>query len=397
MSYEDLFKWCLSCGFLRDHRGIQCPECREGKYKLRESPALGYVCDVRSCRHAESVTERERGFFLPRVPLDKQILVLYRMVYNWQPAAAEIAADADMDRHGVSALVRLAHCIVTWHMLRANAMLQIGGVDEDCEIDELSFRCMHQEEDGKIMKIWLRFLGAVRRGSSLYYWGELDDRKTEGARGGGGPIDKGEVELHVLNRTGSGTSRPLFASWSIVHSDTAKSYDILHREKGDPKYKHLRLWHTRVRHSRKKGPNGHMLPVQFCVRKKVKLRSGATSLRKGGTQKQDGFWAIVRKHVARRSVRNVRRDEVRHMSYFFQWLYWRSERPLDDAKRGRREKAPSLDLLGSLGGLYRQVRETLGQQFFDECGEQWFDKVKADADLDLPLPAKRVSRKSHPV
>ena len=123
MFNENIFEWRVSSGFLRDRRGTDCPPYQVGTYKLRESPSLCYVCDVRSCRHQESVTERENGFFLPKVSLDKQILVLYKMVYNWQPSAADIAADVDMDRHVVSAVVTLARFLVTLHMLRANAVL----------------------------------------------------------------------------------------------------------------------------------------------------------------------------------------------------------------------------------------------------------------------------------
>ena len=45
-----------------------------------------------------------------------------------------------------------------------------------------------------------------------------------------------------------------------------------------------------------------MQPVQFVVRKTVQLLNGDWVWRKGGTQKKDGFWALVRKHVSRRAV-----------------------------------------------------------------------------------------------
>ena len=140
-----------------------------------------------------------------------------------------------------------------------------------------------------------------------------------------------------------------------------------------------------------------MLPVQFCIRKKVKVRSGCSQWRKGGTQKKDGFWAIVRKHVARRAVRTTDRDTLRHMSYFFQWLYWRSAHPVADAFKGRRSRAPSMDLFGNLGGMFREARPILGEELFDTHGKDWFSKVSVDAfDIfeGLPCPRKRVLGKT---
>ena len=66
---------------------------------------------------------------------------------------------------------------------------------------------------------------------------------------------------------------------------------------------HLNVWHTCVRHMRKKDKKTNtMLPVQFTIRKKIKTKSGAIAWRKGGTQKKDGCGALVRKHVSRRGV-----------------------------------------------------------------------------------------------
>ena len=57
-----------------------------------------------------------------------------------------------------------------------DAISQVGGLNEDVEADEVSFRCIPTEEDGEAKMIWARFVGVVRRGSSLYYWGELETR-----------------------------------------------------------------------------------------------------------------------------------------------------------------------------------------------------------------------------
>lgn len=95
-----------------------------------------------------------------------------------------------------------------------------------------------------------------------------------------------ELSEHMLRRGGGLISRPrpLIAPWSVVHTDTCRSYMRFHREKSHPEYSHLKLWHTCVRRSKKKDKKtGKMLPVQFTVRKKIKVKTGAIAWRKGGT------------------------------------------------------------------------------------------------------------------
>ena len=76
----------------------------------------------------------------------------------------------------------------------------------------------------------------------------------------------------------------------------------------------------------------------------------------------------MRKHVARRGARTKDRDELRHMSYVFQWLCWRSADPEANALKGRRAEAPSMDFLSGLGGLFRRLREALGDELFMQHG-----------------------------
>ncbi len=67
----------------------------------------------------------------------------------------------------------------------------------------------------------------------MYYWGEMEDRVTVAARGGGGPIADREAEKHVLHRQ---SGLPLVRPFSILHIDSAKAYAKLHRERGAPTY-----------------------------------------------------------------------------------------------------------------------------------------------------------------
>ena len=130
------------------------------------------------------------------------MLILYKMVYHWQPGVASLALDAEMDEHTVQEFIDGVRRFVSWVMRRANNILQVGGVDEDVEVDEVCFRCQPSMRDGAKMRKWFRYLGVVRRGSALYYWGDLEERDTEASQGGGWPIGDEELEHHMLHRPG---------------------------------------------------------------------------------------------------------------------------------------------------------------------------------------------------
>ena len=81
MSDPDLALWCIDAGFLQDRRGELCPTCHVGKLKLHATKA-SYSCSAAQskCRHEETCTRREAGLFLEKVPLGKQMQVIYGML-----------------------------------------------------------------------------------------------------------------------------------------------------------------------------------------------------------------------------------------------------------------------------------------------------------------------------
>ena len=286
-SETELFQFCVDVGYLTDRRNTGCFKCHQGALQVedgRNGTGCAYVCPRSKCRYRESVTLREAGFFLPCVTLSKQMMVVYGMVHHWQPSVASLAADAEMDEHYVALLVANIRATVTWEMRRANALLQIGGVDEDCEADEVSFRSYKVFSLGVERVVWLRFVGAVRRGSSLVYWGELEDREVAAGQGGGGKINAEEVKYHVLERGSEHgySARPLFHPWSVLHTGKSSEYLKLHRLSGLERYRRLKLWHTFVRHSRKKNAEGVWMPVQFTVRKRLCFFRFAQDVLHGG-------------------------------------------------------------------------------------------------------------------
>ena len=80
-----LFLFCVEAGFLTDRRDTACNKCGIGLFGVkdgRNGTGSAYVCSNYQCRYRESVTEHEAGFFLPRVTLSKQMMIVYNMVYH---------------------------------------------------------------------------------------------------------------------------------------------------------------------------------------------------------------------------------------------------------------------------------------------------------------------------
>ena len=397
MSEAELAKWCFEVGFLQDRRDTVCPKCGKSDLKMHVDRAT-YICkDTKKCRYEEACTRREPGLFAEKVTLSKQMQLIYRMVYHGAPGKRECAADADMDSDIVARIQSNVRQIASFWMIRANALLQVGGEDMDCEADELCFRSKKvflQDEAGGISEkvMWIRFLSVVRRGSSLVYFNDLEDRYTEAGKGGGGKIQEEEVAHHFLRawlRDIGVEPRPLLARWSVLHIDGADAYRELHHETSIlEKYGAFKWWHTWVRHSKKKCKvTGAMLPVQFAARKRIKLEDGSVAWRKGGTQKKDGWFAGVRKHVSRRAHATDDCNGIRELVYFFQWCYWRTRDPEADAIRGCHDKAqpPLFDLLTELGKLRRRVRELVGDDRL--ATPNWLHSLSDEEILvDLPKP-----------
>ena len=136
-----------------------------------------------------------------------------------------------------------------------------------------------------------------------------------------------------------------------------------------------------------------MMPIQFVVLRRIKRRDGQYEWRKGGTQRKDGFWQLVRRHVSRRSVNTCHEDTMEHMCYFFQWLYWRSDDPVRDAWKGRRTELAGADRLAALGQIRRQVREQLGDDLLRLHGNRWDEALQGRAMEGLPEVKKRLRSK----
>jgi hypothetical protein len=227
-----------------------------------------------------------------------------------QPGAALVAEMCHLDKHYVLAIWVLGRGVMTTNMRIANRCLSVGGKQTDVEMHEIPFRTMEvKNSSGEEGHAWLRFVGAVRRGSSVVYLGELPVTFTKGAgQGGGGAISEQELWDHMR----ADTDFPVVQKGSIVHTDRVKSYAHLHRCTGRSRYAHLGLWRTWVHHSFKKAK-----PRQFCRLRRVILKtSGEKVWRKGDTQKLDGYWPLLHRKVSRKATRTELVPYLRDMVFF---------------------------------------------------------------------------------
>ena len=90
--------------------------------------------------------------------------IVWLFINEGQPSAEKLAEAAEINEAPALVLVNNIRQVVIWWMVRCNAVLQVGGQDEDVEADEVSFRNIPVKgEDGKDKICWARFVGVVWR------------------------------------------------------------------------------------------------------------------------------------------------------------------------------------------------------------------------------------------
>ena len=87
---------------------------------------------------------------------------------------------------------------------------------------------------------------------------------------------------------------------------------------------------------------------------------------------------------------NRDRELLRQMSYFFQWVYWRSSDPQADAIRGRRTDATPVDMLKALGAMRKKLKLALGEDVISAAGDGWFLALQHRVFEDMPVLRSRV-------
>ena len=204
---------------------------------------------------------------------------------------------------------------------KLNGSLTVGGIGQDVELDEISFRSVGRAHG----IVWLRYLAAVRRGAALVWIERLPYRISSVGQGGEGPISLQEKrEALLLDADGA-----ILAVGSVCHTDGAKAYQNL----ASPLYNSslldfetLKLGHTCVKH---KPPH-----PEFTKRLSTCVWNGelfVEETRWGGTHKLDGFFAGFRKDVGKRPLNTAgsstesanRMEALMHQAVrLYQFKYW---------------------------------------------------------------------------
>ena len=107
-------------GFLKDRSDELCSKCEEGRFEYKQvrSDGYAYVCNKRGCKRQVSATADDPVLFLERVPLRKQLLVIYNMIYHKEVGVDSWAFDSEMDDRATSQLVQRVRNLVSWWMIR---------------------------------------------------------------------------------------------------------------------------------------------------------------------------------------------------------------------------------------------------------------------------------------
>ena len=312
--------------------------------------------------------------------------------------------------------------------------LQLGGVGVDVEMDEVSFRVQKVSEVGGRRIYVHRFLCTAERDSRRFMLIELPTRLYV-AGGRTGPISNEELYQAIFP-----VGRPcVLLPGTVVHTDSAKAYRNLgwqsspstavppadlvrqllrrpsawrwekqeeeeerevaeraeglytlagRKEEWAGRYRHLRLVHTAVVHKKKAGKRRQYVAMrrcQFQAEDAEVLRQGCrvdpflvgdVSWRKGGTQKVDGYWRMLRMRVANRGW-NTSRDELRRMVLVHMWSH---------------TAGPGVELMAHLGGTMKQRRRRQGEEeatarrAWEEACEEEVDDV---IPVHVPLPSRR--------
>ena len=288
-SPKELAEILIDLGILKDRSTESCA-CGRSSSKLEAREAhCSWRCT--KCRKCVSVLAEDQDLFPGRLPLRTFAggLWLFCSPLHLSPDKAGLILG--VDNRVVRALFEKWRGFLSPLVEAMNNALEIGGLGEDVELDEIAFRSKTVGDN----VVWIRFLAIASRGSSFVFLTRLPYRVTQGGQGGGGPISV--EELREALTTSSGTCR--LKEGTVCHTDSARTYKRLGSSSGsllDGSYVHdfsaSKLAHTCVRH---KPPS-----PEFSKRLEVEVWSGSTWVlesRVGGTQKLDGFFATFRRLV----------------------------------------------------------------------------------------------------
>ena len=346
------------------------------------------------------------------------------LLWHWarlqEPSGDDLADVAFVHAKTVPAkFMAPLRAIVAEEQAVAEEHLQLGGVGVDVEMDEVCFRWRKIKKDGETFSRVERYLCTAERVGRKMLLVPLPV-KDVAVGGRTGAISNEELYDAIFPRG----RPPVLLPGTIVHTDSAKAYRNLgwqgapateelpqglaeelvgerpspwrweSQEEADERaeaeaaeelhtlagrteawasrYRHLRLVHTAVVHKKRPGRKRQYVVMRRCNLQPEDanvLRAAGTdpflvgnaTWRKGGTQKVDGYWRLLRQRVANRGVNSGLADQTRTRVLVHQWSH---------------AAGPAADLFAHLGKtlLLRRERTVgdleVGRRAWEEVGEE---------------------------
>ena len=318
--------------------------------------------------------------------------------------------------------------LVAEEQLAAEGQLQLGGVGVDVEIDEVCFRWRKILRDGKHLSLVDRYLCLAERDSRKMLLVPLP-QKVVAVGGRTGAIGNEELYAALFPKG----RPPLLLPGTVVHTDSAKAYRNLgwtgsaadaempadlageltgerpapwrwetqeeaderreaeaaaelgtlagRTEEWASRYRHLRLVHTAVVHKKRPGRKRQFVVMRRCrfmPEDAAALRTagtepfllGDTTWRKGGTQKVDGYWRLLRQRVSNRGANSgTVRDETRKRVLVHQWAH---------------AAGPAVDLFEHLGATLK-ARRTRAVVDLEVAQRAWEEACQEEEAVAEPV------------
>lgn len=308
----------------------------------------------------------------------QNVALILRWACSREPSSEELARDCFVNQESlVSGWLHKVRGVVAYVQERQNELAQLGGIGIGVEIDEVCFRARWARgADGKWGKEWLRYIAAYERRSGKIILKQLPVRFAKnGGQGGGGGLTAAELHNFIFREDGSSILRV----GSIVHTDGAHAYrdldwrqeaefpsspsdellesltgqrpnpwrlenfrEVLEREAAErrdfrgrseewaSKYRHLKISHTSVSHTKKKGG---VIRREFVAVRRVHLHPDVALIlagmdpwlvdevtwRKAGTQTVDGHWTTLRRCGTHRGINTKLRAALHNAVLVHQW------------------------------------------------------------------------------
>ena len=208
----------IELGIVQTKLGTKCEKRGEETWKLEERENYcNWRC--RKCRKTHSVDGDDLGLFSVKLLLRSLMgsLSIFCAPLSLSPDKSGMVLG--IDHRSTRTLFDNFREFLAPIVEKLSNTLKIGGLGQDVELDEISFR----STTGGNRVVWIRYLASVRRGSIKVWISQLPYRITEGGQGGGGPIGLEELKAATLPED----NPPRLAEGSICHTDGARTYKQL--------------------------------------------------------------------------------------------------------------------------------------------------------------------------